>query len=152
MTQNAKPRQAGGPEPGHDENVNFHSQSIENHKVCQGHLSRRKAIRAKCLDCSAGAFKEVNECEFSECDLYPYRMGTGKQNPKERHATIRKYCLWCMDGSKNEVRLCPSRLCPIYAFRNTSANHRKPQKTPYIAIPSTENLQAIPDYGLGVDQ
>ena len=38
-----------------------------------------KAIRAKCLDCSAGNAKEVRECPITDCDLYQYRFG---KNPK----------------------------------------------------------------------
>lgn len=38
-----------------------------------------KAIRAKCLECSAGQPKEVRECNRTECPNYPYRFGS---NPK----------------------------------------------------------------------
>lgn len=34
-----------------------------------------KAIRAKCLDCTAGQVKEVRLCTVKKCALYPYRMG-----------------------------------------------------------------------------
>lgn len=33
-----------------------------------------KAIRAKCLDCSAGQAAEVRRCPLEKCPLYPYRM------------------------------------------------------------------------------
>ena len=32
-----------------------------------------KAIRLKCLDCSAGQAKEVELCPCKECSLYEYR-------------------------------------------------------------------------------
>ncbi len=38
-------------------------------------LTPMKAIRLKCLDCSAGSSKEVRLCVIPECVLYPYRMG-----------------------------------------------------------------------------
>ncbi|MDM8330471.1 hypothetical protein QUW42_09280 [Desulfovibrio piger] len=38
-------------------------------------LTPLRAIRAKCLDCSAGSLKEVRECVMLDCPLYPYRMG-----------------------------------------------------------------------------
>lgn len=38
-------------------------------------LTPIKAIRAKCLDCSAGQKKEVRLCPVVDCSLYPYRMG-----------------------------------------------------------------------------
>lgn len=38
-------------------------------------LTPIRAIRAKCLDCSAGQAKEVRLCTAKNCALYPYRMG-----------------------------------------------------------------------------
>ena len=40
-----------------------------------------KAIRLKCLDCSAGSIKEVRLCPVHDCELYQYRMG---HNPKRK--------------------------------------------------------------------
>lgn len=34
-----------------------------------------KAIRAKCLECSAGQTSEVRLCPVKDCPLYEYRMG-----------------------------------------------------------------------------
>ena len=33
-------------------------------------------LRAKCLDCSAGAADEVRKCVSVGCALWPYRMGS----------------------------------------------------------------------------
>ena len=38
-------------------------------------LTPIKAIRAKCIECSAGQVKEVRECPLTNCPLYEYRMG-----------------------------------------------------------------------------
>lgn len=38
-------------------------------------LTPLRAIRAKCIDCSAGSMKEVRECVMLDCPLYPYRLG-----------------------------------------------------------------------------
>lgn len=38
-----------------------------------------RAIRMKCLDCSAGQPLEVRLCTHEACPLYPYRFG---RNPK----------------------------------------------------------------------
>lgn len=38
-------------------------------------LTPLKAIRAKCLDCSAYQPKEVRFCLDKECSLYAYRLG-----------------------------------------------------------------------------
>jgi len=34
-----------------------------------------KAIRARCLDCCCGQYKEVELCPCWDCSLYPYRLG-----------------------------------------------------------------------------
>ncbi len=39
-------------------------------------ISRRDAIRAKCLDCCCGSPAEVRRCGDIECALWPMRMGT----------------------------------------------------------------------------
>lgn len=38
-------------------------------------LSRAKAIRAKCLDCSCGNSAEVRRCTLKTCPLWAFRMG-----------------------------------------------------------------------------
>ncbi len=43
-----------------------------------------KAIRAKCLDCSAGSRAEVRLCVMPDCPLFPFRMG---KNPNCRPRT-----------------------------------------------------------------
>jgi len=40
-----------------------------------------RAIRAKCLECSAGQVKEVRDCSITDCPLYPFRMG---KNPNRQ--------------------------------------------------------------------
>ena len=40
-----------------------------------------KAIRVKCLECSAGQAKEVRECLIHDCALYPFRLG---KNPNRK--------------------------------------------------------------------
>ena len=44
-------------------------------------LTPRKAIRAKCLECSNGSFLEVRECPIKSCPLWALR--SGKRPPKE---------------------------------------------------------------------
>ena len=38
-------------------------------------LTRKKAIRLKCLDCCAGSSAEVRKCTCYNCALYRYRLG-----------------------------------------------------------------------------
>lgn len=33
------------------------------------------AIRAKCMDCGGGMYKEVSLCPVVACPIWPYRMG-----------------------------------------------------------------------------
>jgi hypothetical protein len=80
-------------------------------------LNRRKAIRERCLNCSAWSFKEVENCSFIECPLYPFRTGQGKQDAKSRAKAIRDFCVWCMNGQHYEVTHCPSKSCSLYPYR-----------------------------------
>ena len=80
-------------------------------------LNRRKAIHQRCLNCSCWIPSEVTGCTFTDCPLFPFRTGKGKQDPKARGKAIRKYCLWCMAGQSSEVVKCVSRNCPLFAFR-----------------------------------
>ena len=38
-------------------------------------VSRSKAIRLKCIDCSCGNMAEVRKCPATNCPLWRYRMG-----------------------------------------------------------------------------
>ena len=40
-------------------------------------ITRAKAIRLFCIDCSGGSLKEVRLCPKIKCHLYPFRMGRG---------------------------------------------------------------------------
>ncbi len=50
-----------------------------------GELTPLKAIRAKCLDCSAGSAHEVKHCVIPECPLYPFRFG---KNPFRKRRAL----------------------------------------------------------------
>ena len=82
-------------------------------------LSRRDAIRQRCINCRGWERGEVTLCDSNECSLHPYRMGTGKQNAVERGKAIKGYCQWCMVGDKKEVKLCPSVGCPLFPYRKS---------------------------------
>ena len=110
-------------------------------------LNRRRAIRERCLNCSGWELKKVAECEISDCSLYPYRIGTGKQNPKHRSKAIRSYCLRCMNGQRYEVKKCVSPDCALFPYRNvhvdrsteikftTKKHHIQPAPQPKIKKP-----------------
>jgi hypothetical protein len=44
------------------------------HKVVK--LTRRNAIRQKCMECSGWFAPEVRKCVCQDCALWPFRMGT----------------------------------------------------------------------------
>jgi len=81
-------------------------QSKNGYKIIN--LNRRIAIRERCLNCSGWSYKEVQICQFSDCQLHPYRMRIGKQDAKARNKAIRQYCLWCCADKSSEVAKCPA--------------------------------------------
>jgi len=54
---------------------------MEKVKLALKKLTPLKAIRAKCLDCSAGQPNEVKLCPHANCALYLYRFG---KNPNRK--------------------------------------------------------------------
>lgn len=46
----------------------------------------KTAIRAKCVECSGGSLKEVQECPVRQCALWPFRMG---ENPFHKKTAAR---------------------------------------------------------------
>ena len=85
-------------------------------------LNRRKAIRERCLNCAGWFYKEVTNCIFTDCSLYPFRSGQGKQNAKVRSKAIRKFCLWCMNGQHGKVFKCLSVDCSLFTYRKTQVD------------------------------
>lgn len=80
-------------------------------------LSRRVAIRERCMNCSGWYRKEVENCTHTDCRLHPYRMRECPTSSAERAKAIREYCLWCCNEQPKEVRLCPAKDCPVWPFR-----------------------------------
>ena len=102
-------------------------------------INRRKTIREKCLNCSAWSYAEVTNCEFTDCDLYPFRTGRGKQNAKARAKAIRDYCLWCCAGQLMEVSKCPSIDCSLFPYRKTRTDMFSEIKS----IPRNDHIQCM---------
>ncbi len=80
-------------------------------------LNRRQAIKERCLNCSAWSPSEVDDCHFTDCALYLYRTGKGRQSATDRNRAIRTYCLWCCNDQPKEVRLCPTGECALHPYR-----------------------------------
>jgi len=102
-------------------------------------LNRRKAIRERCLNCAGWRHKAVTNCTFTDCPLFPYRSGQGKQNAKARSKAIRKYCLWCMNGQYGEVSRCPSTDCSLFPYRKKHLDRSSEIKS----LPKKSHIQAI---------
>lgn len=67
------------------------------------HLSPLEAIRAKCLDCSGGSWKEVELCVLPNCPLYPYRFGKNPYRKKRELTEEQKEALkFRLQNSKNK--------------------------------------------------
>ena len=61
-------------------------------------LSRKIAIKEKCLDCSGGIPAEVRRCPATGCPLWPFRTGTatkpiGDGFPNQEKDTASEECL-----------------------------------------------------------
>ena len=56
----------------------------------QDKIKAMRAIRLKCLDCSGGSDREVEECPVEQCPLYGFRLGLvpkmsrGKKTEKDQ--------------------------------------------------------------------
>ena len=46
-------------------------------------MSALKAVRAFCLECCGGSYKEVKLCPAQRCPLYDYRLGHRPKKPGE---------------------------------------------------------------------
>ena len=112
-------------------------QTKNGHKVRD--LNRRKAIREKCLNCSAWSTNEIFNCKSTQCPLLPFRSGQGKQNAKLRSKAIRDYCLWCMAGNKVEVSKCTSLDCSLFSYRKSVVDNSVKIKS----IPKIGHIEAV---------
>lgn len=52
-----------------------HSFICKDGRIKSKMLSPIKAIREKCLECSAWSVKEARDCPAKDCALWPFRMG-----------------------------------------------------------------------------
>ena len=64
-----------------------------------------KAIRQKCLKCKENHYKQIKECEATECPLYEYRFGVnpnGKRNlTDEQREVLRNRMLKIRENRKS---------------------------------------------------
>jgi len=84
------------------------------------HINRRRAIRENCHNCSGFNWADVANCNHADCQLYNFRTGQGKQNPKLRSKAILDYCKWCMNDY--QPASCGILTCPLYPYRKTATD------------------------------
>ena len=84
------------------------------------HRTPKETIRAYCVYCNGGIFKEIEACDgngknpaFHACPFHPFRMGKGRPSVK----IIRKFCLQCMGDSPKLVSECGTMDCLCFAYR-----------------------------------
>ena len=53
-------------------------------------LTPLRAIRANCIDCSGGSYKEVAKCQIPDCPLYIYRFGIRPATKEKRDVAKRE--------------------------------------------------------------
>ena len=53
-------------------------------------LTRAQAIRKHCVMCSGGSVYEANKCTVKMCYLWPYRRGSGWEDPDTGQITKKK--------------------------------------------------------------
>ena len=132
-----------------DAAVKIKIQSKNGHKVID--INRKRAIRERCLNCSGWIPSDVRNCEHADCDLYPFRLGRGYQDPKARSKAIRAYCLWCMCRNRLEVKKCVCLGCPLFPYRRSKVDRSvsinfKPKKRRIRRCKRTYTSRPIPKY------
>ncbi len=114
-------------------------------------INRRKAIRERCLNCSAWSPKEVKNCHFTDCVLYPFRTGKGKQPARGRNKAIREYCLWCCNNQPKEVRLYPSVGCSLHSYRTGKLTTSSEPSSFVKNIPQRRRFQTSDDNSIPLE-
>lgn len=89
-----------------------------------------KAIRLKCLECSAGSSNEVENCVMPDCTLYPYRFGKRPKTIERLKAGIKKELTDAQKAAseKNMKKLHADRLLKSNPSAPTANSERKEKK------------------------
>ena len=78
----------------------------------QNRLSLGAGVLERCLNCPDREKVEVGLCQFFDCSLHPFRMGTDREEPEGPRKAIKAYCLWCYCNMMEKVHLCPTNPRP----------------------------------------
>lgn len=88
-------------------------------------LSRRRAVKELCLNCSAWSPSQRTNCPVTDCPLRPYRNGEIPEGltAADRARALRTYCLeGCCCGDRTEVRDCAITTCAIRPWRRSKVD------------------------------
>lgn len=82
-------------------------------------LTYLQSIKKHCFECSGWSYKDRENCEITDCPLYPYRFGKlPKIKPKLTPLkSIAKYCLECNLSNYKERKLCENIGCFLHIYR-----------------------------------
>lgn len=80
-------------------------------------MSRKLAIKARCLDCCGFSYKDRENCTEVDCPLHPYRLGKcEKGESAKRTLSIKQFCTDCCLGDRQETINCGSENCPLHEY------------------------------------
>ena len=100
-------------------------------------LTPLKAIRARCLRCCLGSFREVALCPAVECPLHAYRAGhtpPGLGRTDTLKAIVAR-CVDCTGG--DQLDSCGIFDCALYSLRPAHLRQTKARRRPVLApLPS----------------
>ena len=77
-----------------------------------------KTIRQYCLACCGGDKTEVRLCPRTDCEFYPFRLGSKNGIKGSLLKIIKAKCKDCGEGTAQAVRKCEFLDCEIYQYRN----------------------------------
>jgi len=74
--------------------------------------------KERCVNRCDSSFVEADRCRMTECQLYPFRSGKGRQDAKAQSKAIRDYCSWCM--ATERASRCIVMDCPLFCYRKST--------------------------------
>ncbi len=80
-------------------------------------LTPLRSIRAFCLWCCLGNYREIGLCPAEECSLHPFRSGKGSRGKGSILKPVRAKCLDCSGYSIVSARDCWAEECSLWPYR-----------------------------------
>ena len=84
-------------------------------------ITKSKAVKLRCLDCSAFDRKAVRECSNEKCILFVMRLRgklEGEKAGLRRARAIKHFCrIHCMNDYRDLVKECSDINCSFHQYR-----------------------------------